>query len=1016
MSARALRICHTWSLLAWCVAACSSVVFAQQVRIPSAEELARELKPIPPRTPEEARRTIQVPKGLVVELVAAEPAVVDPVDMAFDAAGRLYVVEMRDYPFGVDRPEDAGRIRLLRDLDGDGHYETSTVFAAGLHWPTSVQPWRDGVLVLAPPEMWFLADRDGDGRADVREQILTGLGTQNVQALANGLLWSVDCRLYFANGRNGGRVQAQRWFRFRKPIALGGNDVRMMPPDVFELTTGGGQFGHSVDDYGRRFVCNNSDHARFVVLDRVYLARNPYLRVTRAIDSIAVEGASAVVYRISPPEPWRVIRTRLRVAGLVPGPVEHGGKAVGYFTSATGITVYRGNALGPEYYGNLFIGDVAGNLVHRKRLEPHGTTFRARRVEQKREFLASSDLWFRPVNFANGPDGALYICDMYREVVEHPASIPEFMKKHMNLTSGRDRGRIWRVRQAGQSRARSVVQRLDQADDRMLVTLLAAQNGWIRDTAQRLLFERDARGVVPQLRALCLAADGKPAARAAALWLLVRFGAVDAKLLTRLMRSDSPGLREQVVRAALELPLNPDIAALFVRAADDKAARVRLYAAYGLGEVDSQDAVRALARLLADRGTDRWLRTAALSSCSPVAELSATGRSRAASVLWELIRRRAREEAALASARQLAEMLAAAKRVDEAAEVLAAFDASTLDTIAYAAAVGLADGAARRGQPMEQFLGASRHAEAAVAMWHRLLDRAAEAITAGQASAVQVTLLAHAPAERFAAVAAEIFQPQVPASIQQHFVRVAGQVRRDAWYKSLLPLWRGLTPAVRRTLAESLLARPDGALALLTALASGQLAIHDLDPDVRNRLRGARDPKLAARAREVLGSATVATDRAALVKRYLDAGAARPGNRKRGKALYKEHCEKCHAARGQGGSVGPDLNTVRNRDPEALVIAILDPNREVAPEYLTYNVLLQDGRVLNGRIVSESATAITLGKADGSTETVLRANIEQIAASGQSLMPEGFEEQLKPADVADLVAYLLSEATSDGSQ
>ncbi len=985
----------------------------QQGRLPTAQELAQQLKPIPPRTPAQQRRAMQVADGLVVELVAAEPNVVDPVDLAFDAAGRLFVVEMRDYPFGADDPEEAGRIRLLRDRDGDGLYETATVFADRLHWPTSVQPWRDGILVLAPPDLWFLADRDGDDRAEVRERVLTGLGTQNVQALANGLLWSVDCRLYFANGRNGGQVRAQRWFRFREPIGLGGNDVRMMPPDVFELTTGGGQFGHSVDDYGRRFVCNNSDHARFVVLERAYLARNQYLRVTRAVDSIAVEGASAVVYRISPPEAWRVIRTRLRVAGLVPGPIEHGGKAVGYFTSATGITVYRGDALGDGFYGNLFVGDVAGNLVHRKRLEPFGTTFRARRVEQGREFLACEDLWFRPVNFANGPDGALYICDMYREVVEHPASIPEFMKRHMNLTSGRDRGRIWRVRARARPSATGGAVRLDRASNRELVELLASPRGWVRDTAQRLLFERNARDVAGPLRSLCLSDAQPPAARVAALWLLVRFDAADESLLAKLARCPVPEVREQAVRAALQLPVSPAIAKLFVDAARDRAPRVRLYAAYGLGQVDSQPAIRALAALLADGSADSWLRTATLSSCSPTEQLTTTGLSRAASVLTVLVRSGNASEAAVASTRQLAEMLAAANRSKEAARLLAELADRAPDALSYALAVGLADGAARRGRTLDRFLESTAGGKRALAVWEQLLELAADSVLKGRGRGLEVTLLAHAPSERLADVVEAIFQPQVPSVIQQHFVRVAGQVRRDRWYAAVLPLWRGLTPAVRRALAESLLARREGALALLDGIASGQLTIHDLDPDVRNRLRSARDAVVRARAKQVLGAALTSSDRAALVKRYVAAGAIGKGDARRGADLYKQHCEKCHAVRGEGGAVGPDLNTVRNRDPEALLIAILDPNREVAPEFLTYNVLLRDGRVLNGRIVSESATAITLGKADGSTETVLRSNIEQIAASGQSLMPEGFEEQLRPKDIADLIAYLLSGPAED---
>ena len=1000
-----LRVALKQGLFCWFWLA-AVAVGQQQVRIPTDEELAKALAPIAPRSPAEQRRAMRVVEGLEVELVAAEPHVVDPIEVAFGADGAMYVVEMRDYPFGAEKPEDAGRIRLLRDRDGDGYYETATVFAAGLHWPTSVFPWRDGVLVLAPPDLWYFADTDGDDRADVREVVVAGFGTQNVQALANGLRWSVDCRIYFANGRNGGTLKARRWFDWKRPVVLGGNDVRMLPPGVFELTSGGGQFGHSLDDFGRRFVCNNSDHARFVVLDRRYLARNRFLRITRLLDSIAVEGASAVVYRISPPEPWRVIRTRLRVAGLVPGPIEHGGKAVGYFTSATGITVYRGDALGKAYYGNLFIGDVAGNLVHRKRLLPHGASFRAERTERGKEFLACADLWFRPVNFATGPDGALYICDMYREVVEHPASIPEFMKRHLDLTNGRDRGRIWRVRRAGTPLRHM---RLASVESRELVGLLEASNGWIRDTAQRLLLEQQAVEVADALRGL-LTGSSVPAARVAALWLLERLGQLDAALLRRAAADRSAAVREHALRVALERADRSAMGDLFVQAATDPAPRVRLYAAYGLGELRTQAATDALARLLADPANDTWIRTAALSSCSPTTTLGEGRPSLAAAVIERLRSTAASSAAAVSAVRRLAEMLAAAGRSDEAAQLLSgAGKSQRRHTLDVALALGLADGAARRGLTVERFLARSEGEGRAVVGWQRLLQRAAQAVREGHAGALEVALLAFVPSDQFPRVAEQLLQPRVAGSLQQHFLRVAGQVRRDGWYRSALAAWRNLTPAVRRTLAESLVARPQGATALLQAVETGAIRPLELDPDIRNRLRADRSAEVRRAAVRLLGSGPSNASRQELIARYRQQGALERGDPRRGAELYKEHCEKCHAKRGKGGAVGPDLNTVRNRDPEALLIAILDPNREVAPEYLTYNVLLTDGRVLNGRVMAETATAITLGKADGSTETILRSSIEQIAASGQSLMPEGFEEQLKPRDVADIVTYLLSD-------
>ena len=227
-----------------------------------------------------------------------------------------------------------------------------------------------------------------------------------------------------------------------------GRDFRFKPDgSAFEAISGGGQFGHCFDDWGHRFTCNNSNHIRQIVLPSRYLERNPDLTPPAVILDIAAEGPAAPVYRISPPEPWRVVRTRQRAAdpAMVPALPRTELFATGFFTSATGITIYRGSAYPPEYRGNAFVGDVGGNLVHRKILEIDGATFLAHRADQKGEFLASTDNWFRPVNFANTPDGTLLILDMYRETIEHPFSIPEPIKKHLDLTSGKDRGRLYEL-------------------------------------------------------------------------------------------------------------------------------------------------------------------------------------------------------------------------------------------------------------------------------------------------------------------------------------------------------------------------------------------------------------------------------------------------------------------------------------------------------------------------------------------------------------------------------------------
>src|SRR3984957_6827961 len=220
------------------------------------------------------------------------------------------------------------------------------------------------------------------------------------------------------------------------------------------------------------------------------------------LQDIGVDGPAAQGDRISPEEEWRVLRTHWRIAGLVGGPVEGGGRSAGYFTSASGIMIYRGDAFPPEFRDNAFIGEPAGNLVHRKILTPDDVGLKAQRGpgEETNEFLASTDTWFRPVQFANAPDGTLYLIDMYREIIEHPWSLPDNIKKFLDLNSGNDRGRIYRIVPDGFKP--KPFRRLDKMTTKELVATLASPEGWHRDTASRLLYERQDKSAILALRKL----------------------------------------------------------------------------------------------------------------------------------------------------------------------------------------------------------------------------------------------------------------------------------------------------------------------------------------------------------------------------------------------------------------------------------------------------------------------------------------------------------------------------------
>ncbi|MBK8094753.1 MAG: hypothetical protein IPK32_22985 [Verrucomicrobiaceae bacterium] len=520
----------------------------------------------PPVEPQKAAKTFHVLDGFEMQLIAAEPLVTDPVAITYDADGRAYVCEMNDYPYtdkaahkpAQENPTDAhiGKVRLLTDTDGDGTFDKATVFAEGLSWPTGTACWKGGIFVTATPDVWYLKDTNDDGVADVRQKVFTGFKKLNVQAVMNNPIWGLDHRIYIAGGSNGGEIQRVPGSesvmpipKDFKPLPIKRNDFSFDPStgDV-RLESGGARFGQTFDDWGNRFLCNIRNPCQHVVLPYRYLARNPYLVVPSALNDCAEAGDQLPVWRTSPPEPWREFRAKrwVQEGSHLPKSELVG---AGVVTSSSGITVYRGDAYPKEYRDFAFVADVAGNLLYRMKLVPDGVTFKAVQVDGTKNFCTSDDLWFRPVNFVNAPDGCLHVCDMYREVIEHPWSIPDDIHAAVDLLRGKDKGRIWRLAPKAWQRAEGKERRvrISDASTQDLVALLDHPNAWHRETAQRLLFERQDQAAVEPLRGLVK--SGKTAqGRICGLWSLDAQG-----FLVRLIRSASTRFRTLAVTCPMRI-------------------------------------------------------------------------------------------------------------------------------------------------------------------------------------------------------------------------------------------------------------------------------------------------------------------------------------------------------------------------------------------------------------------------------------------------------------------------------
>jgi putative membrane-bound dehydrogenase-like protein len=518
------------------------------------------------RTPAEEQKEFQLADpDLTIELVAAEPDVVSPVALGWDADGRLYVAEMGGYPV----TERKGRIRQLRDNKGDGHYGQSIVFADDLSFPTTVMPFRGGILTIDSPDLLYLRDTNGDGRADQRRVEWTGFFPGSQQLRANALHWGLDNWIYGANGRCDGEIR-RGGNGGSETVSIRGHDFRFHLPksDVggaaqFQPIAGQSQFGQCQDDWGNRFLSWNVIPVREAVVAQPY-ATSRSLFQTRSVVDLASPADSGRVFPISPP------------------PKQFNAERADFYNAMCGLTVFRGDALGDAYRGNAFVGESLSNMVTRRVLKPQGVTFVSERGENGREFLACRDSWFHPVFTATGPDGALYIADFYRQYVEHPIYVAsEEIRKRVPWTTGAENGRIWRIRRRDSKLL--APPRLSEASNEQLVAALSHPVGWWRDTAQRLLVERQDRAAVPLVKAV-LTENKSPLGAIHALWTLEGLGGADKKTLRAALGSGSAPLREQAIAVVEQKPdrvgsLLPELLELV----DDADVRVR-FPRTGAGE------------------------------------------------------------------------------------------------------------------------------------------------------------------------------------------------------------------------------------------------------------------------------------------------------------------------------------------------------------------------------------------------------------------------------------------------
>ena len=981
----------------------------------------------PPLSPEESMKVAHVREGFELELVAAEPLVIDPVAIDWGPDGKLWVAEMADYPSGMDNNgKPGGRIRFLEDKDQDGKYETSTVLLSDVPFPTGVMAWGNGVLVTAAPEIFYAEDSNGDGKADIRKTLFSGFLEGNQQLRVNGLRWGLDNWVYCASGSHHAGYGADSQILSHitnQIIAVGSRDFRIRPElGLIDPQSGPSQFGRNRDAWGNWFGEQNSYPLWHYVLEDPSIRRNSHF---------------------APPDPRNLMTPSNPpvYAAAAPEKRFHSFEQSGRYTSACSGMVYLDELLfGAErtYLSGLgiqhaFTCEPFSNLVQHNLLIDDGVSFRLERdpaeADSKTDFFASEDRWCRPVMVRTGPDGALWVVDMYRYMIEHPHWLPKEGQDELRpfFRSGDDRGRIYRIVPVSGTALSAGVHasetprptasalsltghRMDHLSTAELVATLESPNGWRRDTAQQLLIATHDESAV-ELLSTMVAGGNRPTARLHALCTLDGLNALTPGIVESALQDPHPGVRRHAVRLtpSAKVPLT----SLLVLT-NDPDAKVRLELACVAGQVEDSVSANILGDLLL-RDTNPYLQAAVISSLnagninntierfgsvaqvdaaannsgdSKIPGFTAADRDELTSILYE-------QAASIASDKDIERLLLLT--VDDSDDRLQAWQMKSF--------ARMLDRLHARGWSVSDHIGGKDH-QAWIAKAFQIARRMAADSSEEEILRVAAIplLLRSSDGPRDIATLQEMLMPQTPVRVQEAAIRHLGQQSTESSADALLAGWSSHSPLIRSQILTELSSRPEWIARLLTQMESGSVAAGEIDAAMRQRLLTTRDAAVRERLEKVFTSGTSA-DRKAVMEAFQPT-LKLTGDAARGALVFGKKCATCHKQGGVGHEVGPNLASLTTRTPESLFTAILDPSAVVEAKYLNFVVATTSGRSVIGMLSTETGSSITLLAAEGKSESVLRTDIEELRSTGKSLMPDGVEKDLTHQDLADVIEYV----------
>jgi putative membrane-bound dehydrogenase-like protein len=951
--------------------------------------------------------SFQIEPGMRIDLIASEPLVIDPVALAFDENRQMYVVEDRGYPDPVEGGSTTtlGRVALLKDTNGDGIYDKRTEFATGLTYPNGLMPWKGGVFVTCSPDIFYLKDTDNDGIADIKKVVLTGFfATQTAQIRMSHPTMGLDGWIYVTAGLNGGEVTSPDHPN-RPAVSFKQTDGRFNPETFeFQVTGGKSQFGLTFDTYGRRFGCSNRHPIMHSVMEPWFLNRNTNLIFNETVQNVSKVEAEATVYPVS---------KSVTTADFIPKLI--GRSHAGTFTAASGLMVFNGSGLTPAHQGNIFICESAQNLIQRQVVYPDGVSFKSKTPYEGREFLSSTDEWFRPVSLQHGPEGALYLADMHRKVIDHPTYVPEEARPGLDWESGKTDGRIYRVvrsdfvqKKYDPARGLSSASKISD-----LTKFLASEEEWERNTAHRLLLERKDKSSVPALKKIVFESV-IPESRARAVWLLNSLGSLDLTTLKKSLADKVSGVREQAVfLAGIQSEEHPELVPALVSASSDEAIRVRYNSALVLGSIEGKQVVEALAKVAAMDGADKWFRAAVLSGIE----------NRMPEFLSAFRAQQQAEPIAFASVMKDLGRLFGSGASTEACRVLLQEVLSSNGDLEWriSTILGLAEGVSGRSKEfgvspkgllyaIQGNTGPAAEVKTLDNFVGRVLEIAGNPAEKTRQRISAIALLAYTDFENSQTALQKFMIPNTAPELSLEAITAFARLDNPRGAAILLEkkAWSAYTPRIKSAVVAAVVSKPSFINELFLAIEGGTISGAELSSADRMRLISDKNTQISDRAK-VLFRELEGGDRMKVYQDYRNALTAQV-DAAMGKAVFQKACSACHTYQNVGGKVGPDLTGVKNQPADALLLHILVPNYEVLPAYQSISISTNDGRSFSGWLVSENENSLTLRTTFGTDESILRRNIASLSNSGLSLMPDGLEQSISKDEMAKLIAYLKAGA------